>query len=74
MAQTAIALPINDKAVADNDNSREECGNFRLLQLTVLHSEKNLQSLALLRLIIKSPSICPPFRVRHPRGLFYSVL
>jgi serine/threonine protein kinase len=24
-------------------------------------------------LITKSPSICPPFRVRHLRGLFYSV-
>src|SRR5215216_4019870 len=24
-------------------------------------------------LITKSPSICPPFRVQHPRGLFYSV-
>src|SRR5215216_5127071 len=24
-------------------------------------------------LIFKCPSICPPFRVRHRRGLFYSV-
>ncbi len=41
-----------------------------LLQLSMLHSFTQLEPLPL---IFKCSSMCPSFRLRHPRGHFYSV-
>ena len=63
-----------DTAAADADNPKPQsaaasfCCNSPRFTLRKIFSRS--RSFAL---ITKSPSICPPFRVSHPRGLFYSV-